>query len=198
MSGLGASMAGGNSSAGRRKDDFYATIDTDVTEGLLKRISFGDRKIHECAVGTGEMAEVIKAYGYDVVASDIVDRGYPGTMVIDFRQLAQRAAPVVITNPPFNVAADFIEHGMGQLKLDAMALLLKSTFFHAAKRKPLFVKHPPLFKLDLLWRPDFSGEGSPTMELSWFVWKRGHQGSTTYNLIEKPRVSRLTECYKAS
>lgn len=190
MSGLGAKMAGGNSATGRKQDDFYATIDTDVTEALLQRFSFGRRKIHECACGTGEMAEVIKAYGYDVVATDLVDRGY-GIGNIDFLSLAQPAAPVVITNPPFKVAADFIEHGMGELKLDGMSLLLKSTYFHAIKRKPLYDKFPPLIVAPLLWRPDFSGQGSPTMEFSWFIWKQGFRGHPRYIPLEKPAASRL-------
>src|SRR5690606_28618600 len=71
MSGIGAKMAGGNSATGRKQDDFYATTDTNVTEALLQEFSF-DGTIHECACGTGEMAEVIKKYGYEVVATDLV------------------------------------------------------------------------------------------------------------------------------
>lgn len=192
---IGAKMAGGNSATGRKKDDFYATIDNDVTEALLQTFSFGNRVIHECACGTGEMAEVIKAYGYDVVSTDLVDRGY-GQGGIDFLTLAQPVTPVVITNPPFKVAADFIEHGMGELQLAGMALLLKSTYFHAIKRKPLFDRFPPVVVAPLLWRPDFSGQGSPTMEFSWFIWKRGFKGRPAYRLLQKPSASRLVSAIK--
>ncbi|MER9176249.1 hypothetical protein NKH72_21975 [Mesorhizobium sp. M0955] len=190
MSGLGAMFAGGNPAAGRKKDDFYATKDTDVTEALLQRFRFGPRKVHECACGTGEMAEVIKAYSYDVVATDLVDRGY-GAGNIDFLSLAQQAGPVVITNPPFKLAQQFVEHGMLDLKLDAMALFLKSTWYHAAARTGFFYRLPPFLKLDLTWRVDFSGQGRPTMECSWFIWKRGHTGPSTFRPLERPKATRL-------
>lgn len=188
--GIGAKMAGGNSAVGRKTDDFYATIDTDVTETLLQHFRFGDRKIHECACGTGEMAEIIKIYGYQVISTDLVDREY-GEGGVDFLALKNPMAPVVITNPPFKIANKFIEHGMGILKLDAMALLLKSTYFHAARRKTLFDDFPPVAICPLLWRPDFSGQGSPTMEFTWFIWKRGFAGHPSYRLLEKPKASRL-------
>lgn len=187
--GLGMAMAGGGDPAARKKDDFYATVDTDVTEALLSRFRFGDRKIHECACGTGEMAEVIKLYGYDVVATDLVDRGY-GAGNIDFLTLAQPAAPVVITNPPFKLAQEFVEHGMLDLKLDAMALFLKSTWYHAVSRKPFFDRIRPFVKLDLTWRVDFSGQGRPTMECSWFIWKRGYTDYPTFRPLERPKARR--------
>lgn len=190
MSGLGAMMAGGNPAAGRKKDDFYATIDTDVTEALLSRYSFGARSVHECACGTGEMAEIIKLYGYPVVATDLINRGY-GTGDVDFLQLAHQLAPVVITNPPFLLAAEFVRHGMVDLQLDAMCLFLKSTWTHGLKRSKQFQELTPCLKLDLTWRPDFSGAGSPTMECSWFIWKRGFKGDTTLRLLHRPKASRL-------
>lgn len=189
MRSLGAAMAGGNSATGRKKDDFYATVDLDVTRALLSRYKFGNRTIHECACGTGEMAEVIKSFGYHVVSTDLVNRGY-GMGGLNFLEIANPMAPVVITNPPFKLAAEFVQHGMEELKLDAMALLLKSTWTHGMRRAAQFEALTPILKLDLTWRPDFSGQGAPTMEFSWFIWKRGFKGNTTLKLLHRPKASR--------
>lgn len=192
MSGLGASMAGGNSSTGRKDEDFYPSP-FEVTEALLNNMTFSrggvKLKVHECACGTGDMAEVIKAHGYDVVSTDLIDRGYGATL--DFLTLAQPLAPVVITNPPFNLAGEFIEHALDDLRIEALALVLKSTYWHAKTRKPLFDRFKPRIVAPLLWRPDFLGLGRPTMEVAWTIWTRGYSGSTEYRPLEKPTARRV-------
>lgn len=54
--------------------DFYPTPDWGTT-ALLSWVTF-DGSILEPCCGDGAMAEVIKAAGYKVKASDIIDRGY--------------------------------------------------------------------------------------------------------------------------
>ena len=66
----------------RETNDFYAT-DPKAVEMLLKLEKF-NKTIWEPACGKGHVCEVLKKYGYNVIASDIVDRGYPGTLSIDF------------------------------------------------------------------------------------------------------------------
>jgi len=40
--------------------------------------------VWECAVGNGALAKVLETQGYDVKCTDIIDRGYPNTKVVDF------------------------------------------------------------------------------------------------------------------
>lgn len=188
--GLGAAMAGGNPEDGREEDDFYPTP-WEVTEALLRKYKFGDRVIHECCAGDGAMVEVIQRHGYEVVASDIVQRGASNVIIQDFLTLKQPMAKVVVTNPPFKLAAQMIEHGMGELGLDCMCLVLKSTFFHARNRHGLFQRHKPKVVAPLLWRPDFLQKGRPTMDCSWFIWVRGNTNDPIYRPLKKPDASRL-------
>lgn len=44
--------------------------------------------IWECACGQGDMAEVFKEYGHDVIATDLINRGY-GQYNIDFLKVAK-------------------------------------------------------------------------------------------------------------
>lgn len=185
-------MSGGNPAEARQEDDFYPTP-PEPTIALLRRYNFGKRVIHECAAGDLAMASVIEQFGYAVVASDLVLRtAEQGVIQQDFLTLEKPLAPVVITNPPFNLAAKFIEHGMGELQLDGLALLLKSTFFHASTRLPLFERFKPKVVAPLTWRPDFLGKGRPTMDVSWFIWMRGNENYPVYRPLRKPEAPQIT------
>jgi len=180
--GIGAAMAGGNPQDGREDRDFYPTP-ANVTQALLNVETFTGT-IHECACGDGAMAEVLKAAGYTVIATDIEPLDY-GTQA-DFLEIGAPLADSIITNPPFALAAKFIEHGLGVLKPRKMALMLKSTYWHAAERRELFERYRPSAIYPLLWRPDFKGLGRPTMEVQWCVWDREHMGHPIYRPLPNP------------
>ena len=71
----------------RQVDDYYAT-EPKALELLLEREKFKDN-VWECACGGGHLSEVLKLKGYMVISSDIVDRGYGGTRVIDFLEYSE-------------------------------------------------------------------------------------------------------------
>jgi hypothetical protein len=183
--GLGSAMIGGNPTTKRQDDDFYPSP-PDVTVALLDGIKFTG-VIHEPACGDGAMAKVMIDRGYEVVASDLVARGF-GTQE-DFLAIDKPRAPNIVTNPPFLLAEEFIRHALGDLKTERLALLLKSTYWHAAGRLPLFREFRPSFFLPLQWRPDFMGLKRPTMEVAWFVWVRqgdGYGSRTYYQPLPRP------------
>lgn len=68
--------------AERQKDDFYATEPL-ATVLLCEKEKFTPT-VWECCVGQGHIAEVLRQQGYEVVCSDIIDRGYPKTEIRDF------------------------------------------------------------------------------------------------------------------
>lgn len=84
----------------RERRDFYATPKW-VTNALLQDIRFRG-PIWEPCCGTGAMSTVLATHGYDVVSTDIADRGF-GTAGVDF--LTCRNVPggcrSIITNPPY-------------------------------------------------------------------------------------------------
>ena len=84
----------------RLGQDFYATPGW-VTEALLRHIRFRGSVWEPCC-GNGAMSVVLAAHGYDVVSSDIADRGF-GTPNVDF--LTCRSVPgacrSIVTNPPY-------------------------------------------------------------------------------------------------
>jgi hypothetical protein len=65
----------------REKDDFYPTP-PEGTQALLAVEKF-DGPIWEPACGAGDMSRELAAGGYEVISTDLVDRGY-GEARIDF------------------------------------------------------------------------------------------------------------------
>lgn len=84
----------------RKGQDFYATPGW-ASEALLQRVRFRGPVWEPCC-GDGAMSTVLAAHGYEVVSTDIAERGF-GKAGIDF--LTCRAAPEgcrsIVTNPPY-------------------------------------------------------------------------------------------------
>lgn len=180
-----ATLANGGNQDKRRKLDFYPTP-PDATHALMRFLNLSaDAKIWEPACGNGAMSEVIKQYCPNVYSSDVALTGYGIERTNFLESFIQCDA--IITNPPFNISEEFIEHAVSLA--DTVAMLLKSQYWHAKKRVGLFERCPPAWILPLTWRPDFmNGErgGAPTMEVQWTVWEKPSSFSTRYHLLQRP------------
>lgn len=180
MSIKGINLANGGAASKRRELDFYPTP-PEVTHALMRFLKLEPSRIWEPACGDGAMATVLAQYGHEVIASDLRETGY-GNGGIDFLASAEKC-DAIITNPPFVVSEQFIRHALGQAK--TVAMVLKSQYWHAAKRTELFKQFPPAYVLPLSWRPDFMGGergGAPTMEVHWTVWIDG-EADTRYRIL---------------
>lgn len=185
---LGAMMAGGNPEAvrGRQVGDRYPTP-PDVTRALIRRYEqIRIYRVWEPCAGDAAMLNVLEPASFGAFGSDIVSRA-PNVTQADFLvDPPPEPFDAIITNPPFNKAPEMIERALDYRPL-FVAFVLKSTFWHAARRWPLFQKHRPSAIHPLLWRPDFLGLGAPTMEVSWVVWDRmSGNRHTIYEPMEKP------------
>jgi hypothetical protein len=88
---------------------------------------------------------------------------------------------VVITNPPFSRALDFLEGERAATNPDAstvVILLLSLGFFGAQERAAFFQLHMPDLYI-LPNRPSFTGSGSDSVTYAWFVWRFGEGERTT-------------------
>lgn len=178
---LGVALTGGGGT--RKEDDFYATP-WEATQALVNTMKSRllGRRVWEPACGDGMMARVLEANGMTVYGEDLVDRGY-GHGGRDFlRATGVPMADIIITNPPFNLAEEFIRHALWfQPKICAM--LLKANYWNAFERQQLFEDHPPARVMPLSWRLDFTGGGRPTMDCIWILWDTQHQGETAFGPI---------------
>lgn len=169
----------------REQNDFYAT-EPKAAELLLELETFSNN-IWECACGTGCLSEVFKKAGYNVMSSDLIDRGY-GKGGIDFLKVNKKVDRDIITNPPYKNAQTFVEHALN-LVTDGhkVAMFLKLQFLEGKKRKDLFKKYPPkkiyvsssrlLCAKNAEFQKMRDGGGS-AVAYAWYIWEKGYKGET--------------------
>ncbi len=183
---------GNYSTAEREHNDYYATHPSAVYP--LFDVEKFTPTVLEPACGEGHMARAISECGYEGVSSDIADRGFGE--VSDFFVL--RHTPYdIITNPPYKLQSEFVEHAMEVLRPGGkLALFLKIQFLESAKRRELFAKYPParIYVFSKRARTakngDFSSIGSALACFAWFVWERGYAGKPEVDWIEPKEVGR--------
>ena len=125
----------------REKNDYYAT-DPRAAELLCDLETFSPN-IWECACGEGHLAEVFKKRGYNVVASDLIDRGY-GTAGVDFLKWDMPFDGDIITNPPYKYAKEFVEHALSLIPDGRkVVMFLKVQFLEGQARRKMFDEVPP-------------------------------------------------------
>lgn len=78
-------MLGVNPIIDRVQDDFYST-DPEAIDWLLKYEDFNNT-IWECACGNGNLVNRLREHGYNVIATDLVDRGCPDSSTLNFLTL---------------------------------------------------------------------------------------------------------------
>lgn len=182
-----STIIGGSSEKYRRNDaDFYATP-PECTEALIDALPniFQPKKIiWEPACGDGAISKVFIKKGFSVQSSDLYDRGF-GKHGVDFLKDNHPTFDCIVTNPPFNLSVDFIERSM--IFGVPFAMLLKATYWNAARRLSLFDQTKPRYVLPLSWRPAMSPERgkSATMDFCWTVWDHSDQ-PCEYKILRKP------------
>ena len=185
MSLSGNKLAGGNPAAQRVENDFYAT-NPNAVNMILNKYNFYAQNILEPCVGQGHIAYAIDEFynhSKNITAIDIVDRGYPNTIVTDFLNYqTEKRYDGIITNPPYSLAKEFVEHSMDLLDNDEFCImLLKIQFLEGKARKELFKKYPPKFvwvfsERQKCLKNDKDTGGSSAVCYCWFIWQKGFNG----------------------
>lgn len=85
---------------------------------------------------------------------------------------------VVITNPPFRLAEQFLRWAMIFVRPGGyVVLLLRAGFLESKARRNVLTQYPPLEVWFLRSRPKFTGPntdgGTDTAMYAWFVWRKG-------------------------
>jgi hypothetical protein len=187
-------MADHSANAGRhaladRKDDLYETP-PEATRALLS-VEKLPHWLWEPAAGRGAIVDVLRRAGHAVIAGDLVDYGLPlHRKGHDF--LMERKAPVnceaIITNPPYKLAAQFVEHGLDLVP--RVYMLLRLAFLESVSRTPILdggaLARVYVFRnrLPMMHRDGWEGpRASSSIPFAWFCWHREHAGPTELRRI---------------
>ena len=176
---LGAS----NHSKGARAEiDFYATDPVAIKKLMDEGGVTFHKKVWECACGQGHLAKVLVERGYDVKASDAIDRGY-GETGIDFLHCYDTWDGDIITNPPYSNACDFAEHALDIMEEGcSVYLFLKLQFLEGKRRRILFdrkeLKTLYVFTERVLCAKngDFADTKGSAVAYGWFQFEKGYKG----------------------
>jgi len=152
----------------------------------------------EPACNRGHMSKVLGEYFETVTSSDIHDYGYGGGDICDFLNgpYSSSSFDWVITNPPFKLAEEFVNHALSIAK-SGVAILARTVFLESVGRhKSLFTKNPPTIFAQFSERvPMVKGrldkKASTATSYGWFVWDN-HLSENT-ELVWIPPVRRTLE-----
>jgi len=146
---------------------------------LLDRVVLPGGEWLEPAVGDGAIVRAVDEYRHDVrwTTADIRDTGY-ADMIMDFTgedalNSEMACMDVIITNPPYNKALDFVITSICLGKI--VVMLLRVNWLASQRRQPFLRRHMPDVYV-LPNRPSFTGTGTDATEYGWFVWGGGHGG----------------------
>lgn len=172
-------MSSTNRGAKRKENDFYATPGRafmSILPYLPKTLNCSDP-----AAGDGRLIKWMMesgriAWGCDLThgftcVDDVItidpDSGVDFLKDDQFRE-------VVVTNPPFSLAQEFIHHSLQVA--DETFMLLRLNFLGAQKRAEWWKSHEPDAIFVLSERPDFTGGGGDSCEYAWFYFGSRYQG----------------------
>lgn len=191
---MSASLSTGNAKAAlsERGDDLYESPEVAV-EALLK-VEDLPPFIWEPACGPGSIVRVLRRNGFNVWATDLVDYGCPDSEARrDFLMEQQTRVDVqaIVTNPPFKLANEFVEHALKMCP--RVCMLLRLAFIESERRSgildggQLARVHVFSNRLPMMHR---AGRGtkvaktnSSAMSFAWFCWDRFHKGPATLRRI---------------
>jgi len=181
-----------------RKNDLYETPAVAV-EALLRHETIPTR-VWEPACGPGAIVRVLRAHGHIVSATDLVDYQSPDQDRAGIDFLMERHPPdaveAIVTNPPFKLAAEFVDRALTMVP--RVYMLLRLAFLEGgnmasdrsrARRQALdggTLARVHIFRLRLpmMHRAGWEGrKANSGMAFGWFVWDRKWVGNPILNRI---------------
>ncbi len=174
----------------RESHDFYATDPRAVT-ALAEHMQLPHR-IFECACGTGHLAKALTELGHEVIATDLIDRGF-GQGNVNFLEVEQMPEDCncILTNPPYKFTTEFIEHALKILPKGGNAIFLLNVNILAGQTrfKRIYsrgvLKELYLFTKRIVCAKngDFETYKSSAVNYAWFVFEKDFCSSTLLHWI---------------
>lgn len=157
----------------RQPHDFYPTP-MSVVDRLLDNLKWAGTAWEPCA-GDGRLVRAMQARGFVVMDSDIASGD-------DFFSVTSAPAVTLVTNPPFRVVRQFIDHAFA-IGVERMALICGERLWACGKGLAQFERHRPSRFANMSWREDYLGKGgSPDRALAVSIWDTPHAETCGYEV----------------
>lgn len=174
--------------ARRKKRDFYETpawCTHAILGYLVKHTWIEDRSFIsalEPACGSGAISDVLLStfnHRIKLCEFDLSPKGNAkkrAAFRLNFLKTSPTAGyDLVISNPPYSLAEEFIKHSLRWVHDDGkVAMLLRLNFLESQKRASWLRQHTPDVYV-LPRRPSFTGGGTDATAYAWMVWHKRSQ-----------------------
>lgn len=192
---LGASN---HSNKERQIDDFYSSPSIAIEELNKKLIKYNinlGSTIVEPGVGSGGILKPLKEIhpNKNYIGFDIVDRGYPNTIVQDFlgvtREQINSDNISIVANFPYKDVLNQTVHSLNLLNNGEYLIhLAKIQYLEGKARYKLFEEQPPKYVFVFVNRikclnNDKDDGTSSAMCFCWFVFEKGFKGNPLIDWI---------------
>lgn len=201
-----------NSDNERQEDDFYAT-DPKALEALINApcVSYNQRTqdvllncfrvrgyyIWEPAAGNGNLSNYLREHGYNVIASDLKYRGCTDGSIVDgldflttypYNKFKGAAAHpyVILTNPPYSLATEFVEHALNILPNGGLYIaLMNITYLHGIDRYKRVYSKGTLREVYVfskkihVYKNNIPTGHTSMCVYAWYVFQKGYNGQPT-------------------
>ncbi len=94
---------------------------------------------------------------------------------VDYLNAEMGPVDLIITNPPFNIALDFLQKSLREA--ETVCYLLRLGFMGSQERATFWRENRPTHLFTLSKRPSFTGSGNDNSDYGWFCWD--HAGLIT-------------------
>ncbi len=169
----------------REENDFYATNPESLIlflERLQEDNISINKNIWECSCGDGSLSKTLIKRDFNVVSSDLIDRGF-GTPGIDFLKQNKQWRGDILTNPPYKYAMEFVQHSMELIETSSKCIMfLKLQFLEGIQRRKLFEQYPPRYiyvfskRQSCAKNGDFEKYRGGGVSFAWYIWEKGFKG----------------------
>jgi hypothetical protein len=145
--------------------------------------------IWEPCCGSGNIVRVLRDAGHRIFATDLNNRGCPDSFDrIDFLLPIRVECNAIVTNPPFQLAEQFVVKALE--RAPKVFMLLRFAFFESERRAHILENaglariHAFANRLPMMHRDGWEGrKANSGMAFAWFCWERGYAGPTTIDRI---------------
>jgi len=147
------------------------------------------KNLWECACGEGHLAKRLEDFGYNVYATDLVDRGF-GICEIDFLSCGELWDGDIITNPPYKYAKEFVEHALDIITAGhSVFMFLKLQFLEGKGRKELYDRqelktvYVSRSRIICAKNGEFKNVSNSAVAYAWFEFQKGYNGDPVIKWI---------------